>query len=169
MIIKKIVVGYLQTNCYILIKDKSALLIDPGNEYNKIKDQLKNLNLQAILITHYHFDHIGALNSFKNIKIIDYKHEKKEYKIENFKFEILETKGHTSDSISFYFREENAMFVGDFIFQNSIGRTDLYTGSNIEMKKSIKKLKTYPINTKLYPGHGESTTLEMELKNNPFL
>ena len=159
MIIKTIKVGYLETNCYILIKDKDALIIDPGEEYNKIKEELNNLNLQAILITHHHFDHVGALKNFKNIKIIDYKTKETEYKIENFNFEIIKTPGHTKDSISFYFKEEKIMFVGDFVVQNSIGRTDLDTGSQIEIKKSIEKLKTYPINIKLYPGHGNSTTL----------
>lgn len=168
MIIKTIKVGYLETNCYILIKDKNALLIDPGDEYNKIKKELNNLNLKAILITHHHFDHIGALNNFKNIKIIDNQTTKQEYQIENFKFEILKTPGHTNDSISFYFKEENIIFVGDFIFENSIGRTDLDTGNNEKMKISIEKLKKYPTNIKLYPGHGNSTTLENEIKNNPF-
>lgn len=167
MIVKTIKVGYLETNCYILIKDNEALIIDPGDEYNKIKKELKNLNLQAILITHHHFDHVGALHNFKNI-IIDNTSEAKEYEIGKFKFEIIKTPGHTSDSISFYFKEENMMFVGDFVFENSIGRTDLDTGNYKEMKKSIEKLKTYPINTKLYPGHGNDTTLEIEIKNNPF-
>lgn len=168
MIVKTIKVGYLETNCYILIKDNEALIIDPGDEYNKIEEDLKNLNLQAILITHHHFDHVGALPNFKNIKIIDNNYEEKEYEIGKFKFEIIKTPGHTSDSISFYFKEENIMFVGDFVFENSIGRTDLDSGNNIEMKQSIEKLKTYPKKIRLYPGHGNNTTLEMEIKNNPF-
>ena len=88
MIIKTIKVGYLQTNCYILIKDDQTLIIDPGDEYEKIEKELKNLNVQAILITHHHFDHVGALNKFKNI-IIDNNSEKKEHKIGNFRFEII--------------------------------------------------------------------------------
>lgn len=168
MIIKTIKVGYLQTNCYILIKDKDALIIDPGDEYEKIKKEIENLNVKAILITHHHFDHVGALEYFKNIEIIDYKSELKQYKINNFEFEMLETKGHTDDSVSFYFKKENIMFVGDFVFKESIGRTDLETGNNEKMKNSIERLKTYPIETKLYPGHGEETTLEYELKYNPF-
>jgi glyoxylase-like metal-dependent hydrolase (beta-lactamase superfamily II) len=169
MILKKIKVGYLETNCYILIKDKDALIIDPGDEYEKIIKETKNLNILGILITHHHFDHVGALNNFKNIEIYDSTNlEEKEYSIKKFKFKVIKTKGHTDDSISFYFEEEKIMFVGDFVFKNSIGRTDLETGNYEEMKKSIKKIKTYPKNTKIYPGHGEETTLEMELKNNPY-
>ncbi len=167
MIIKTIKVGYLETNCYILIKDDEALIIDPGDEYNKIKENIKNLNVQAILITHHHFDHIGALKKFKN-KIIDNNSKEQEYKIGKFEFEIIKTPGHTNDSVSFYFKKENVMFVGDFVFQNSIGRTDLESGNNLDMKKSIEKLKTYPIKTEIYPGHGNKTTLEIEIKNNPF-
>ena len=168
MIIKTVKVGYLETNCYILIKEKNALIIDPGDEYNKIYEYIKDLNIEAILITHHHFDHVGALDKFKNIEIIDYNLEEKEYQIDKFKFEIIKTPGHTEDSISFYFKEENIMFVGDFVFENTIGRTDLETGNIKNMNSSIQKLKTYPIETILYPGHGNSTTLEKELKNNPF-
>lgn len=164
--IKTIKVGYLQTNCYILIKDNNALIIDPGDEAEKIKEATKNLNIEAILITHHHFDHVGALEKFKNIEIIDYKNKKT--KTKNFEFEIIETKGHTEDSISFYFKKEKIMFVGDFVFEGSIGRTDLETGNMEEMEKSIQKLKTYPKDIELYPGHGNKTTLEIELENNPF-
>ena len=61
------------------------------------------------------------------------------------------------------------MFVGDLIFKESIGRTDLPGGSDSEMKESIKKVLTYPEDTILYPGHNESTTLKYEKDNNPFL
>jgi glyoxylase-like metal-dependent hydrolase (beta-lactamase superfamily II) len=164
--IKTIKVGYLQTNCYILIKDNNALIIDPGDEAEKIKEATKDLNIEAILITHHHFDHVGALEEFKNIEIIDYKNKKT--KTKSFEFEIIETKGHTEDSISFYFEKEKIMFVGDFVFEGSIGRTDLETGNMEEMEKSIQKLKTYPKDIELYPGHGNKTTLEIELENNPF-
>lgn len=168
MIIKKLIVGYLETNCYILKKNKNCIIVDPGDEYEKIQEQTKDLNIEAILITHHHFDHVGALKYFKNIKIYDYKLEEKGYKTNSFKFNLIKTNGHTNDSISFYFKEENTIFTGDFVFKNTIGRTDLKTGNIIEMKKSIEKLKKYPKKTKLYPGHGDETILEQELKNNPF-
>ena len=76
--------------------------------------------------------------------------------------------GHSKDSISFFFEKEKVMFVGDFIFLESIGRCDLEGGSFIEMQKSIEKLKRYSIDITLYPGHGEKTTLEHEKRNNSF-
>lgn len=170
MEIKTLKVGYLQTNCYIITNNKKALIIDPGDEGDKIKENIKGLDLQAILITHSHFDHVGALNHFKNIKIYDNNNlEEKEYELIDLKFKVIKTKGHTNDSISFYFKEQNIMFTGDFIFEGTIGRTDLETGNIEEMKKSIEKLKKYPINTIIYPGHGNKTTLENELKTNPYL
>ena len=63
--IKTIKVGYLQTNCYIVSNDENCIIIDPGDEFEKIKNEIVN-NLIAILITHNHFDHIGALSKFKN-------------------------------------------------------------------------------------------------------
>lgn len=167
MEIKTVKVGYLQTNCYI-IKNNNIIIIDPGDEYEKIKNEISG-NISGILITHNHFDHIGALKQFKNTKIYDYNNLKEQiYNIDDFKFEVIYTKGHTDDSISFYFEEEKAMFTGDFVFKQSIGRTDLETGSNEEMKKSIEKLKKYPKDITLYPGHGDKTTLEEEIKTNPF-
>lgn len=169
MQIKQIKVGYLETNCYILIIGNDAIIIDPGDEYDKIKQELGNLNLLAILITHRHFDHIGTLNSFNNVKVYDYACVlENDYKIGNFSFDVIYTKGHTDDSVTYYFKNENVMFVGDFIFKNSIGRTDLDTGNMLEMKRSIEKIKRYPKDTIIYPGHGDKTTLKEEIKNNPF-
>lgn len=169
MQIKIVKVGYLETNCYILIKDNNALIIDPGDDYEKIKQQLGNYNLKGILITHNHFDHIGALKYFNNTNIYDYNNtEEKEYTIEKFKFNVIHTKGHTSDSVTYYFKDENIMFVGDFIFKSSIGRTDLESGDMNEMIKSIDKIKKYPQDTTIYPGHGDRTILKEEIINNPF-
>lgn len=169
MEIKTLKVGYLQTNCYIIINNNKALIIDPGDEGELIRKNIKGLDLQAILITHSHFDHIGALKHFENTKVYDDKNlEEKEYKLIDLKFNVIKTKGHTNDSISFYFKNQNIMFTGDFVFEGTVGRTDLETGNMEEMKKSIEKIKEYPLNTIIYPGHGNKTVLEKELKTNPY-
>ena len=69
MIIHTIPVGYLKANCYILEKNNKVIIIDPGSEYDKISPVIKNKEIIKILITHYHQDHIGALENF-NKKLI---------------------------------------------------------------------------------------------------
>lgn len=169
MKIKKVITGSLEENCYILINNNDCLVVDPGDDISLIIDAIKDYNLLGILITHHHFDHIGALDEllkYKEVEIYDYKSEEKEYSINDFKFKIIKTPGHTSDSITFYFYNENTMFVGDFVFKETIGRTDLPTGNDIEMVSSIKKIKQYDKKTVLYPGHGEETTIEHEIEYN---
>ena len=170
MIIEKVIVGSLEENCYVLIKDNSALIIDPGDEISKIKKVIKNLSVVGVLITHQHFDHIGALSFFDKNTIYDYSNLKeKEYNIGPFKLTVIYTPGHSEDSISYYFKEENILFCGDFIFYNSIGRCDLPTGDFNTMLKSIEKIKKYPKDMLIYPGHGRSTTLGYEIENNKYL
>ena len=75
MNIKKIVVGQLEENCYILEKDGKYLVIDPGDEFKKIDAEIKG-ELEEILVTHNHFDHIGALKELEGkygLKANDYK------------------------------------------------------------------------------------------------
>ena len=174
MEIKTVVTGYLDENCYVLIKNGTCLVIDPGDDYPKIKDVVGDNNVIGVLITHSHFDHIGALRNFltkRSIKIFKKNNlkEKKEYKIGDFKFKCIYTPGHSKDSVTFFFEEEKTMFIGDFIFKESIGRTDLPGGSDKEMYESIEKIKEYPDDIKLYPGHNEETTLKYEKDNNPFM
>lgn len=170
MTIERVVVGDYQTNCYILSIGIDCLVIDPGDEYEKIKECISNKNVLAILLTHRHFDHIGALDSISNcgkLKIYEYNNVgEKEYKIGPFNFKIIYTKGHTEDSITYYFETEKIMFTGDFIFENSIGRTDLPTGDYNEMLKSIDMIKKYPDDILIYPGHGNETKLGIEKINN---
>ena len=163
MLIKRIIVGNLQENCYILEKNSKCLIIDPGDEANKIIDNIK-CPVVGILITHNHFDHIGALNTLKE----KYNVIENNYEIDGFDFDVINTPGHTNDSKTFYFKDDNIMFVGDFIFKDSIGRMDLPTGNVEDMKRSLDTIFKYPSNTIIYPGHGDSTTLEKE-KNNAYL
>lgn len=168
MNIKRIKVGYLEVNCYILTKDGKAIIIDPGDDYDKIAEEIKDKKIIKVLITHYHKDHVGALNHFKENLILKNLQEKL-YNFDPFKFEVIFTKGHTMDSVTYYFKEEKIMFTGDFLFKETIGRTDLPGGNINEMQKSIDKIKNYPNDIKIYPGHGEKTTLKHEKENNYFL
>ena len=117
--------------------------------------------------------HIGALRNFltkRSIKIFKRSNlEEKEYEIGDFKFKCIHTPGHSKDSVTFYFEEEKMMFIGDFVFKESIGRVDLPGGNAQEMDASIKKILEYDDSITLYPGHNEETTLGYEKQNNPYL
>ena len=161
MKIERTKVGYLETNCYILSIDNNCIVIDPGDEYNKIKDKIGNKNVKGVIVTHNHFDHVGAISYFNNIYDYDNLNEGIN-NVDKFKFEVIYTPGHTNDSISIYFKEDRVMFTGDFIFKDGLGRTDL-GGNDLDMINSINKISTYP-NVKIYPGHGEFSHLQDELK-----
>ena len=159
MNVKTIVVGSLQENCYIVEKNGTCIIIDPGDEAQKIIDNVDK-KLIGIFITHSHFDHIGALKEVQN----KYKVDVNNFNIIN-NLEVIKTPGHTSDSLTFYFKEDNIMFVGDFLFNNGVGRCDLPTGNMNEMNKSLKAIFNYPLDTIVYPGHGPATTLRNEYDN----
>lgn len=172
MEIKKIVTGALDENCYVLKQNNTCLVIDPGDDYPKIKEKIGDCKVLAVLITHSHFDHIGALRNFlskRNMKIFKRSSlEEKEYTVGDFSFECIYTPGHSKDSITFYFKDISTMFVGDFIFRESIGRCDLPGGDINEMRDSLSKIVSYPDDTIIYSGHGDDTTLGFEKNNNPY-
>ncbi len=172
MKIKIIPVGILKCNTYILELNDKALIIDPGAESAKIEKALGEKKIAGIIITHHHHDHDGEVDYFKdkyNTKIYDrYNLCEGNNIIDNFKFEVIYTPGHKEDLISIYFKKEKAMFVGDFIFKDDIGRCDLVGGDASEMLKSIEKIKKYDRDITIYPGHDEKTTLGYEIDNNPY-
>ncbi len=163
--------GILRENCYILKEENKYLVIDPGSEFEKIDSYIESSGeVLGILITHRHYDHIGALDDFvKKYRCPVYDKIstlEETYNVGPFSFNVIYNPGHTDDSISFYFYKEKKMFSGDFIFEGNIGRCDLEGGNMDEMMKSIKKIKSYPNDTTIYPGHGEFTKLGHEKLNN---
>lgn len=172
MQIEKVVVGDLEENCYIVSKDDSCLVIDPGDEFNRIKNKIGDRKVVGVLLTHHHFDHVGALKEvldFYKTELYDFNSlQEKEYTVGPFQFEVIFNPGHSLDSVSFYFKEKQVMFVGDFVFLGSVGRCDLEGGSFLQMQASIERLKQFPIDVTLYPGHGQKTTLEYEKRSNSF-
>ena len=157
MKIEKLEVGYLNTNCYLITKDDECLIVDPGGEFSKIKKAIGDKKVKGVLVTHFHQDHIEALEE----TISYYDVEINKVNSSKFEFEIIETPGHTNDSKTFYFKKINTMFTGDFMFKSSIGRTDL-GGSDKDMKYSLDLMKKFPDETIIYPGHGPKTMLKDE-------
>ena len=206
LLIEKMVLGQVSTNCYLAVnkKTKEAIVIDPADEARRIDKKIKELGLKpaAILLTHGHFDHIKAAAEISDLyEILIYAHEKEEEVMDdsllnlsaNFgepftavadmlhtdgqelflagmNIQVLHTPGHTQGSVCYYFPDEKVLFSGDTLFYGSIGRTDFPTGSMSELVHSAKeKLLILPEEVKVYPGHGEETTIRYEKKYNPFL
>ena len=196
--VKKLVVGALSTNSYLLIEDNHCIIVDPGANPKRILENVQGLIVDAICLTHGHFDHIKAVDALvKELKcdvyISEYDDEmlkdsrknasiligqpftvnsKVKYydtitKIRNFEFNVVEASGHTKGSVLLLI--DNIMFAGDVLFQGGIGRTDLYGGSNSQMRATLNEISKLAKDYIVYSGHGEDTTLFEEFKNNPYL
>lgn len=77
--------------------------------------------------------------------------------------EIIYTPGHTSGSVSYYLPEQGVLFAGDTMFYEGFGRTDLPTGSPVQLRRSLRKLYTLPLDTRVLCGHGPETTIRHEV------
>lgn len=90
--------------------------------------------------------------------------------VAGMKIRVIHTPGHTIGGCCYYLEDELVLFSGDTLFQESIGRADLPTGSASALVRSVReKLLILPEAVRVYPGHEEMTTIEMERKYNPFV
>ena len=173
MKIEIVKVGQLECNCYLLEINNKVLVIDPGDDIDKIISKINGREVVGVIITHYHFDHIGALDelvSKYNVSVYDrYNLCEGENIISEFMFDVIYTPGHKEDAITLYFKKDKVMLTGDFIFRDSIGRCDLPGGNIEEMVESIRKIVKYDRDIILYPGHGEETNLGYEMVHNYYI
>lgn len=101
---------------------------------------------------------------------ISFVEEGQKLSLGGFLLEVISTPGHTKGSVCYYVKEENVLFSGDTLFYQSVGRTDMPTGDQRILLRSVeKKLMALPEETKVYPGHGMSTTIGHEKIHNPFI
>lgn len=198
MIVKKFVIGPIETNCYLVYDKKAGILIDPAVFESKVLDYIKNnqLKIEYILLTHGHFDHISGVSKFaKELSAKIALHQGDQsltqglfrlsaplfgYRISAFKpdvfledgqimtagdleFRVIHTPGHSPGGVNFYLEKQKILFSGDTLFAGSYGRTDLPGGDEEKIFESIKKLLKLPPETKVYPGHGEETTVGKEI------
>lgn len=199
MTITTLPVGVFETNCY-LVKCGSALyVVDPGAEPERIRLAAEQLGFERveILLTHAHFDHIGAVEALAELWNIDqvslgaedtriYQSARNAYPpyypvseklppareyADNPDFRVLALPGHTPGGRGLLFTdgEHQHLLVGDTVFAGSIGRTDLPGGDYSALINSIRtEIETLPDEVALYPGHGEATTVGAERRHNPY-
>lgn len=199
MEITLLTVGAYQTNCYIVTADdKSAVVIDPGAEADKIINKAKELGAKVkyILLTHGHFDHIGAADAVKRAfpesRIVVMKADEDIcrnaalvggdnatadpdmlvedgdiIKVAELSFKYMATPGHTKGSAIIIC--EDKIFSGDTIMSRTCGRTDLFGGSTKDIRSSLKKIGELSGDYDIYPGHGPETNMAVERYANPYL
>lgn len=97
-----------------------------------------------------------------------YLKEDKILKIGETRLGVLDTPGHTPGSICLYNQERNILFTGDTLFKQGLGRTDFYYSNKKDFKKSLQKIFKLPQDTVIYPGHGETSSLEKEKSTQVF-
>ena len=207
MEIKRLVLGLVRTNCYIVYDSdtKKAVIIDPAADSRRITEEITGLGVtpEAVLLTHGHFDHMLAAESLKNgyqipicvakgdaellqhpdmncsqqflhmsysISADEELEDGQNLRFLNGAFSVITTPGHTKGSCCYYAKNENILFSGDTLFQESVGRTDLPTGSAATLVTSIREiLFVLPEDTLVLSGHGDQTTIGEEKQYNPYV
>ena len=186
--------GLYQTNTYIVSQEGSrkCIVIDPGYEADTIMGRvaLLGLEIEAILLTHGHFDHVGAVRAIaadtdcqvfvseKELSLpptmtdgplyyTDLYPAEGTLSLAGMEIKILPTPGHTPGSVCLLIAD--AMFSGDTLFAGAMGRCDFPGSSIFDMRKSLKKLYQLAGDYRVFPGHAQATTLEHERKTNPYL
>ena len=196
MDIHSLMVEPIGTNCYIVSEGELCAVVDPGGSFPRIIAKLEALGCTpaAILLTHSHYDHTGAVAELqeKYPDIPVYRSELDDYgsdarmeelypPLENTKncedgdfiqvgpleFEVIATPGHTHGGVTF--RCGDDLFVGDTLFAGSCGRVDMPGGDADAMLSSLRRLGQLPEECRVWPGHMEPTTIGKELHNNPYM
>jgi hydroxyacylglutathione hydrolase len=207
MDVRMFTVGPVQENAFLVRADTAerALMVDPGDEADKLIGAVEALGvtLDAILLTHTHFDHVGAVaplaratgapvycprlevpvladimafvpwpgfGPYESYDADETVEGGERLQLAGFDVEVLFTPGHSPGHVTYAIDSERALFSGDVLFQDSVGRTDLPGGDGPTLMASIAMLlERFDDETAVYPGHMGLTTLGRERASNPFL
>ena len=184
MNIASICLGPLGTNCYLVEESGQRVLIDPAEDSAALHAFVGSRRIDAIINTHGHFDHVGGDWAFPDtpvkihpadLSLLKATHPEPPGTIEGLAegdrvldgLTVFHTPGHSPGSIVLI--GEGILFVGDLLFAGSIGRVDLPGGSPNDMFSSLLRIVALPGDYTVYPGHGETTMLDLERQRNPFL
>ena len=185
--------GPMENFVYLLHDHSSdtAAIVDPAwdvEEMLSVADE-KGIRITDILLTHSHHDHVNGIETVlahsdaqihllkaearfwgKNLVKPSLHHGGDSIKIGETAIQVLHTPGHSRGHVTYYCVDESIAFCGDLIFYHGVGRTDLSVSNESDLFASIQhKIFTLPDDTRLFPGHGKSTTVVEEKLNNPFI
>lgn len=180
--------GPLEVNLYVMAEEASraALLSDAGVFDPSVIDfiRAKGLRVEAILITHHHHDHIDALKDYLDALGVPQVFTPaplaaapgarlvapgETFRAAGFEFRVIQTSGHTPESVSYHCAAERLCLVGDAIFAGAVGGAATDALHAEELGWLREGILTLPPETELWSGHGPATTVEIEAAANPFL
>lgn len=194
-IIKSIALTEYQSNCYLLESGGRALLIDPGAPDQALAALIKDQQIELIINTHAHPDHIGGdrwIAEQTGAKILLHRADLELFRslvgatgrlplqpqfisegqtitVGDISLTVMHTPGHSPGSVTLLWQSERALFTGDLLFAGAVGRTDFPGGSDSQLRQSLRRLVMLVGEYRLYPGHGPPTSLVRERSENPFL
>ncbi|VVB54672.1 Hydroxyacylglutathione hydrolase [uncultured archaeon] len=183
--------GGFDSNWNYLFWDESMKVggcVDPGGDVDALiaAANTEGVKIQYVFITHGHFDHTGGYQEVRKktgakvvahtgsqVKADEYADDGSKYNVGGIEVECLFTPGHEPHHICYYIRKENALFTGDLLFVDGVGRADLPGGDVDVMRKSLKRLAQLPDGTIVYPGHDygwrPSSTIGEQKQTNPYM
>lgn len=192
MMVYNLTLGLYRVHCYILEEEGQVVLIDPGARVDLIEKRLRvlgHLKVLAIILTHGHVDHTSAASDLADtygcpvyahpleeavirlkrlvprayVKAFDVRTrdlEEGPLQVGPFDLTIYHMPGHSPGHL--VIACQNHLFTGDLLFRGTVGTTDTFGGSQVDLHRSLSSLLAWPDETLVHPGHGPETSIGAE-------